>query len=62
MPLRQPIVSVLGHVDSGKTSLLDAIRSTKVQSRESGGITQAVGASEIPINVIKEVCKPVLST
>jgi translation initiation factor 5B len=59
--LRQPIVCVLGHVDHGKTSLLDAIRHTKVQSREAGAITQGIGASEIPISVVKEVCAPVLS-
>jgi len=59
--LRQPIVCVLGHVDHGKTSLLDAIRHTKVQSREAGAITQSIGASEIPIGVVKDVCKPVLS-
>ncbi len=43
------------------TSLLDAIRSTKVQSREAGAITQAIGSSEIPIGVITEVCTSVLS-
>src|SRR3989338_1848957 len=61
MPLRQPIVSVLGHVDHCKTSLLDAIRNTKVQSREAGAITQSIGASEIPIGVITAACAPVLS-
>lgn len=53
---RCPIVAVLGHVDSGKTSLLDTIRSTSVGAKEAAHITQHVGASEIPIDKIKDVC------
>ncbi len=58
--IRQPIVVVLGHVDHGKTMLLDSIRKTAIHKREKGAITQHIGASEIPREVLINIGEQML--
>ena len=61
MATRRPIVTVLGHVDHGKSSILDKIRGTAVVTREVGGITQAIGCSIVPLKTIQAICGPLLN-
>ena len=54
--IRQPIITVAGHVDHGKTSILDAFRGTSLQEQEAGGITQKISFTKYPFEQIKKLC------
>jgi translation initiation factor 5B len=59
--IRSPIIVVLGHVGAGKTSLLDKIRNTSYAKKEAGEMTQHIGATEVSIDIIKEISKSLLN-
>ena len=61
MSLRSVICTVLGHVDHGKSSILDTIRGSAIVKSEAGQITQAIGASIIPLSTVEKICGPLLA-
>jgi len=59
--VRSPVIAVVGHVDHGKSSILDAIRESNIVDKEAGAITQAIGASIVPLDVIQKKCGALLN-
>ncbi|MFH0905822.1 MAG: translation initiation factor IF-2 [archaeon] len=57
MKLRQPIITIMGHIDSGKTTFLDKVKGTNIVLKEAGRITQHIGATEITLELIKKLCE-----
>ena len=60
--IRSPICVVVGHIDHGKSSILDRVRNTNIVSTEAGGITQAISFSNVSIKTIKSLCGNLLET
>ncbi|MBI2574447.1 hypothetical protein HYV82_01025, partial [Candidatus Woesearchaeota archaeon] len=58
--IRQPLIVCVGHVDAGKTKLLDRIRGTAIAAKEAGGITQCIGCSHVPLATVKAICGELL--
>ncbi len=58
--IRQPLIVCVGHVDAGKTKLLDRIRGTAIAAKEAGGITQSIGCSHVPLATVKAICGELL--
>ncbi len=62
MALRSPICTVVGHIDHGKTSLLDKIRGTAIAKAEAGGITQCISSTKVSLDTLKKICGKLLET